>query len=353
MIRESLLAGYRRTGGRHHDARRIAGPHQAQPVLHVWKIFPDSTEDREMKNALILSLGIVTAGAGICRGQVSGNVAYAQGGGKAQAQQAERAKRVLTKYELPPSPTATFLEASVLINVKADEYVATFGLAHEGADVAECNRKMDATVARFTEDLRGLGVVANNIFVDFVAQNRVYGFEVEAEIAREKLTGFELKKTISIRYTDGSLLDRLVVVAARSEIYDLIKVDYVVRDVAAVEDRLMEAAAQILKRKASRYEELLGIRLRPPAQVYAERYSVYYPSELYDSYTAAESEDITVAAVRQRYTVQGARKARTFFFNGLDGDGFDEVINPIMLEPMVQFTLYLKLKYEAEAVAAD
>ena len=35
-------------------------------------------------------------------------------------------------------------------------------------------------------------------------------------------------------------------------------------------------------------------------------------------------------------------------FNGLDGDGFDQVINPVVIEPVVQFTLYLKVKYEVE-----
>ena len=40
-----------------------------------------------------------------------------------------------------------FLEASVLMNVKADEYVAVFGVLQEGATVVECNQKMDAVTA--------------------------------------------------------------------------------------------------------------------------------------------------------------------------------------------------------------
>jgi hypothetical protein len=46
--------------------------------------------------------------------------------------------------------------------------------------------------------------------------------------------------------------------------------------------------------------------------------------------------------------VQRARKSRTFFFNPLNADGFDAVINPIVIEPVVQFTLYLRVKYEVE-----
>src|SRR5690242_12389163 len=101
-----------------------------------------------MKLSMIASLTIVLAGAEASRGQVSGNVAFAQGGGRARAEQAEVARRNLTRHELPPSPSSTFIEARILANVKADEYVATFALAHEGDTVAACNTAMEATLAR-------------------------------------------------------------------------------------------------------------------------------------------------------------------------------------------------------------
>ena len=93
---------------------------------------------------------------------------------------------------------------------------------------------------------------------------------------------------------------------------------------------------------------LLGIKLRAVPQVYAERSSAYFPTEMYDSYTAGESEAVSGGPDRSRTTVQSLRKSRTFYFNRLDADGFDRVIDPVVLEPVVQFTLYLKLKYEIE-----
>src|SRR5262249_3874026 len=101
-----------------------------------------------------------------------------------------------------------------------------------------------------------------------------------------------------------------------------------------------------IKQKAARYQRLLGIRLLPPAQVYAEKPSLYFPTELYDSYAAYESEDVNAGYYRQKYVMQGARKSRTFFFNALTASSFDSVINPVVIEPMVQSTLYLKVKYE-------
>ena len=107
-----------------------------------------------------------------------------------------------------------FVEANVLMNVKADEYIAVFGVAQEGETVAECGREMGATIEEFSGELKALGIGEEEIFVDFVAQNKIYGFEVTGDLAREKLVGFELKKNVSIHYRDRDLLDKFIVAAA-------------------------------------------------------------------------------------------------------------------------------------------
>lgn len=298
-----------------------------------------------MKRLLLIVLALVACAA-VALAQVSGNVAYSQAGGRAKAEQNERNKRILTKEEMPPTGASMFIDASVLMNVKADQFVATFAVSQEGTTVAECQEKMDAAIKDFSGELKSLGIGGDEVYVDFVAQNKIYGYAVEGDIAKEKLVGFELKKNVSIHYKDKALLDKLVIAASKTKIFDLVKVDYVVSDTTGVQNRLMEEAAAAIKQKATRYEKLLGTKLLPPAQVYAERPSIYYPTEMYDAYTAAESEEIV--RYRQNYTIQGARKTKTFYFHPLSGDGFDRVVNPVVLEPVVQFTLYLKVKYKIE-----
>jgi uncharacterized protein YggE len=288
----------------------------------------------------------LTTRAGVA--QVGGNVSYGQAGGRARADQNERAKRQLSRDEMPPTDTTMFIDASVLMNVKADEFVATFGVAEEAETVEACQAKMDATIAAFTEALKPLGIGPEALFVDFTAQTKVYGYKVEGNLAREHLAGFELKKTVAIRYRERALIDRLVLAASRAKVYDLVKVDYVVTNLAPIQERLAEAAADVVKAKAVRHERLLGIKLRAVPQIYAERSSAYFPTEMYDSYTAGESEAVSGGPDRARTTVQSLRKSRTFYFNPLNADGFDRVIEPVVLEPVVQFTLYLKLKYEIE-----
>jgi uncharacterized protein YggE len=293
--------------------------------------------------ALMLACGVLVSG--YCGAQTSGNVAYGQNGAKARAVQNEKSQRVLTKQDLPPA-NSMFVDADVLMNVKADEFVAVFGVSHEGATVQEANEKMDATIREFTDALKALHVRESDIGVDFITQPKIYGYEVSESVAREKLTGFELKKNVSIHYSDRNLLDKIVAAAAKVQIYDLIKVDYVVKDINAVQDKLMVEASAVIKQKLARDERLLGIKAGQPAEVYAERPAIYYPTEMYDSYTAAESESMSRPPNMQRYSIVQARKGKTFFFNALDGNGFDKVINPVVVEPVVQFTLYLKVKYE-------
>jgi len=333
-----------------HD-KRISVAELLEREFDVTNLERELKENRVMSRDLICVLTIFLVGTNRCWGQVAGNVNYAQPGGRARAEQIERNKRVLTKEELPPSGSSTFVEANVLMNVKADLYVAIFSITQEGANVLDCSQKMDGAIKVFSDELKLLGIGPADLFVDLVVQNKVYGYEVSGEIAREKLTGFELKKNVSVHYRSRELLDRLMLAAAKAQIFDLVKVDYIVKDTDRIQERLMDEAARIIKRKVNRYERLLGIKLAAPAQVYAERPAIHYPTDLYDSYTAYESENID-ASLRQRLTTRSARKSRSFFFSGLDGSGFDQVINPLVVEPVVQFTLYLKLRYETDQTKA-
>ncbi|MGC8644234.1 MAG: SIMPL domain-containing protein, partial [Isosphaeraceae bacterium] len=198
-------------------------------------------------------ISCILASPTLCQAQVGGNVSYAQGGGRNRAEQEERSKRVLSKEEMPPTASSMFVEANVLMNVRADRHVAVFGIVREGETLADCGRKMDGTIKQFTDELKRLGIGRDDLFVDFIAQNRTYGYDVAGNIAREKLVGFELKKNVSIHYRDRTLLDKLVITASQSRIHDLIKVDDLVSDTGRIDDRLMDEAGRVIKHKTSRH----------------------------------------------------------------------------------------------------
>ena len=105
----------------------------------------------------------------------------------------------------------------------------------------------------------------------------------------------------------------MVVAASRSEIFDLIKVDYIVTDSCRISSRLTEEATRVIRQKASQYEKLLDIKLVPPAQVYEQRSATYFPQQMYDSYTAFETEQIGVPVQRQNLTTQSRARAGPSF----------------------------------------
>lgn len=268
----------------------------------------------------------------------------------------ERAKRQPTKAETENADGATYVDAAVLMNAKADEYVAVFALSAEGATPATANANMDAMLAQFTASLDKLGVAPTERSVDYIAQNRVYSYDISNAktddgdrntTATEKLSGFEIKKNLSIRFRDIAKVDELVATAANAGVYDLVKVDYIVKDTSAIQERLQGQTMNIIRQKAARYGNGLGLNLGQPVQMAADTPGIYFPINQYDSYVAAEAENVSLRADRSRYAIISARKSRSTYFNPLNGDGFDAVINPVIVEPVVQFTTYIKVKFAA------
>ena len=238
-----------------------------------------------------------------------------------------------------------FIEAYVLLNAAPDEFIAVFGAAQEAPTAVESNQKVNAQIEQFLTAAGKLGVTRTNIYVDMITQNRVYNFAPASSdgTIREKLSGFETKKTIAIRYKDRPLLEKLLDAAAQASIFDLIKVDYVINDLSKIRSRLLEEASAVIKQKEDNYGRSLGLKFRRNA-IFQETYETYYPAELYQTYTAAESGSVE-PNYESRTRVVRERKSSTSYLEPLDRSAFDLVINPPGLEPVVQCTLYLKVRY--------
>jgi uncharacterized protein YggE len=275
--------------------------------------------------------------------QVGGGVATfgrETASGSARAQ--ELAKR--KSHELP-NAKSVFVDAGVMINVKADSFVAVFGISVEGEDLEKARSRMAETLEAFRANLRQAGVRLEDVKDDFVSQNRIYGFEIAGDLAKEVVVGFEFKKTVSVKFDEIDRLDALTEAASKAGVFDLVKVDYVVTDLEGVRARLMKEASRIVKQKVSQLEGGLGLKFGKPKQVYAQEFGAYYPTAMYSSYVAQESQQML--ATRHNFNVQMARKPRTAFFDAMDASIFDVVVDPVVVEPVVQFTVYFKVRYEA------
>jgi uncharacterized protein YggE len=235
-----------------------------------------------------------------------------------------------------------FVEANVLMNVKADAFVAVFAVVAEAPTSAESNAKTDATISSFIKDLGGLEIKPGDIFVDFINQNKIYDYTTSGNVVSEKFSGFETKKNVAVRYNGRRSLDKILAAAGRSSIFDLIEVKYVVGDVPGIHARLYDEAVKVIKQKQAAYEGAFGVKLSA-TNVANEKYDSFYPGDLYSGYQAFETGN-TYGDYNNRVVQQ--RKTRTFFYDPASDSDFDSVINQMGIEPMVQFTLYVKMQFE-------
>jgi hypothetical protein len=137
-------------------------------------------------------------------------------------------------------------------------------------------------------------------------------------------------------------LPKILAAATKAPIHDLIEVKYVVTDLKSIHARLYDEAVKVIKQKEASYTGSFGVKLAP-TNLANEKYDAFYPNELYANYQAFEAGN-TYGDYNNRVVQQ--RKTRTFFYDPLDESAFDAVINQIGIEPVVQFTLYLKMQYD-------
>lgn len=254
--------------------------------------------------------------------------------------------KVDTADKLFLTDSTFIIPASVVMNVIADQYVVTFSTVEQAAEVSDCNEKIDKRINALKSDLKKMGIADKDIFIDMTTQNKVYDYKINSNIAEQYVKGFELQKNIIIRFAPIDKLDEIVIAASTHEIFDLVKVDYVVIDLQSVYTKLFEAATTVIDQKKTLYTAATHTTLAPASTVYGEKMYSYYPAQLYKSYKAYESSD--VYGQFNNYVVKDLRKSTTVYYDAINYSGFDQVINAAVTEPAVEFALTLQIKYQLE-----
>jgi uncharacterized protein YggE len=271
--------------------------------------------------------------------QVMGNAAYNQ-----QVQ----AREPGSTYFINDS--TMMLQVDAMMNVKADSYVAILGLSQIGTTLDSVNLMLNDRINGFVKELERLGIDASNIYVDMVSQVPTYDYEVKSRLFSrtytEVPTGFDLKKNIHIGFTRAGQLDEILLQAAQHEIYDLVKVDYVVENTEKIYDSLRDAAVRIARKKMEAMEKL-GVKFAGMYQTVSENTSSVFPIERYTNYAAYSTTTLREVkrSVLGSTTVQEARKPVTAYYNRAPYNGYDVVLNPNVVEPMVQYSYSLALRW--------
>lgn len=238
------------------------------------------------------------------------------------------------------------VSAEVLLNAKADSFVITLGISQEAKTVKEANAVINKRVNAFKSSLRSIGINEHDIYIDFITQTKIYDYTVSGANATQFIKGFEIKKNIILKIDAASGFDRIIELASEQEIFDVVKVDYIVNNPQKLYVDMMTSAAAVIKQKKDVYLGLSPVELLPVSKISSEKFYAVYPSSQYKEYAAFESSDVTNDYSDARFVKKLERKAKTFYYDKIDQSTFDMVINNASPVVGVQYVLQVQVQFD-------
>ncbi|MEY4876354.1 MAG: hypothetical protein RL708_1503 [Bacteroidota bacterium] len=292
------------------------------------------TKHIKMKKIIITTLTFVISQTVF--GQVSGNINY---------QNQVRFSDQNININFPSN--LLVVDVKGLANVKADTYVAIFSITQVGKTAEEVNELIDKRISASLTEIKKTGI---ETFVDMISFVPVYEFEVEKKIFSKKNfneipKGFELKKNIHIKYSDPNQLNNFISILTKEEIYDLVRVDYFSSNLENIKKDLMNKAKLLVQEKLKNYETVLGQPFTTVEKRVTDGYKVLFPVEMYKSYEAYNSSSLNL---KKSANVNQADKSTTLYYQPIIDKEFDFVINPTILEPVIQVMYEIKLTVNLE-----
>ncbi len=262
----------------------------------------------------------------------------------------QQQQRSNSQFNLPyahvPNDHTVYLDAKILMNVEADKYVAIFNLIQLGETAQQADELMGARISGFTNDLIKLGIPAKNVSIDMLTLLPVFEREMEKKLFSKSYNevpkGFELQKNIHVLFDKSELMDKIITIGAKHEIYELVLVNYYVEDVEAVQDTLRNEAIRLINKKADAFKGL-GMSLSEEYHIVAEKGGAALPGERYADYKAFSSS--SVEAIKRKTGVKEAKKTTVYYYDPVTATGYDKVINPVISKPVVQYAYNIRVKY--------
>ena len=251
-------------------------------------------------------------------------------------------------HQLNPNAYIT-IDVKALNNVVADSYTAVFNMVQIGETSEETNKLMSERILKVKADLLSKGILEKDFVIDVISFVPVYETVVEKKLFSTKYNevpvGFELQQNIHIKFTKVNQFEKILSACANNEIYNLVKVDYFINDIQSVYKNLRSEILKVLKEKKQFYSDL-GFDLTNYKPNIADIKYCYFPKEFYKHYQAFNS--ISLEAIKKKKGVLTAKKQTSYYYDPLSFKEYDIVINPSIVEPVIQIGMEIKLVYTEE-----
>lgn len=293
---------------------------------------------------LLLLTPLFLTMASIGWSQAGGNQIYRNSG---YGNQSAGKAPVFDAQTITSTDSTLTIHTQILLNYEADHYMITAGVSQEGETVKMCNELINARIDAFKKDLAALNIGESSTYVDFISQTKIYDYESKGATAKQYSKGFEIKKNIIFKINDINLLDQLMVLMAKQDIYDLIKVEYVNKDLDAVYDQMYDEAVKVMKRRKKMFVQLGDINTVGGPRILGDFFASYAPKDHYQQYQAFETSNIR-SNYNQDYFIKEARKHKTFYYDGIDPSRYDKHINATVPKVGLQYVLAMTVQFELE-----
>lgn len=247
-----------------------------------------------------------------------------------------------------PHNSDIFVSVKGLANIKADTYVAIFSITQVGKTAEEVNELLDKRISQSLTEVKAKK--GTETYIDMVSFVPIYEFEVEKKVFSKKNyneipKGFELKKNIHIKYSDPNQLNDFISILSKEEIYDLVRVDYFSSNLENIKKELMNKAKLLVQEKIKNYETIIGQTFTNIEKRVTDGYKVVFPVEMYKSYQAFNSSSLNL---KKSTNINQIEKSTTLYYQPIIDKEFDFVINPTILEPVIQVMYEIKLTINRE-----
>jgi hypothetical protein len=133
-----------------------------------------------------------------------------------------------------------------------------------------------------------------DLFVDLISFTPIYELDLVKKVFNKKTynevpKGFEVKKNIHIKYKNPNELNKIIEVCSKSEIYNLVRVDYFSEQIEKQKRLLMDKAIKMVKQRLEDRAELLGKSPDDYTMQLSDGYTVVFPIEMYKQYQSAST----------------------------------------------------------------
>lgn len=256
--------------------------------------------------------------------------------------------RSVAKAASIQSPNSFEISINALSNQRASSYMAIFNIIQIGETAEKTNTALSNRLNLLMADLKSLGIQDDDLYVDLVNFLPKYEYDVSKKLFSKKTykeipIGFELQKNLHVRFNSPEMLDDILTAAAKQEVYDIVKVDYFVDDPKAIYQELRDAAFDYLVEIKTQYKEI-GIELDSAYIVTGENAWVANPGDRYQNYKGFSAQMISPQQ-RADSKVDQIDKPETRFYDAIAANDYDIVINPEILEPAIQFSYNLLVRF--------